>query len=44
MFYPYLTVSAAQVRESDDLRHVMLRAKNLGIPETTKDSSSILQK
>ena len=45
MFYPYVTISAAQARESDDLRHAMSlfslfafyflgRAKNLGIWRT----------
>ena len=50
MFYPYVTISAAQAHESDDLRHVMSpfslfllfffrHANNLGICEATKDRS-----
>ena len=47
MFYPYVTISAAQAHESDDLRRAMLpfslfcmgHAKNFGICEATKDSS-----
>ena len=49
MFHPYVTISAAQARESDDLRHVMSpfslsfflfrHAKNLGICEAVKDGS-----
>ena len=50
MFYPYVTISAAQARESDDLRHAMSpffsfsfffsgRTKNPGICEAMKDSS-----
>ena len=54
MFYPYVTISAAQARESDDLRHAMSpfslflssfffgHAKNLGMCESTK--LCILQK
>ena len=45
MFYPYVTKSAAQFRESDDLRHAMSPfslsffgcAKNLGICEAMRD-------
>ena len=53
MFFPYVTISAAQACESDDLRHVMSpfslffifgRAKNLGICEATEDSSSASSK
>ena len=37
MFHPYVTISAAQASEGDDLRHEMFfffgRAKNLGICE-----------
>ena len=50
MFYPYVTISAAQAHESDDLRHAMLpfflflssflgTQRNLGLFEATKDSS-----
>ena len=50
MFYPYVTISVAQVRKSDDLRHAMSpfslflysfsgALKNLGICEVTKDNS-----
>ena len=48
MFYPYVTISAAQAHKSDDLRRAMLPfslflssfsgAKNLGICEAMKDS------
>ena len=52
MFYPYVTISAAQARESDDLHHPMSpfsvfffgRAKNHGICEATKDSSGASSK
>ena len=55
MFYPHVTISAAQAHESDDLHHTMSlfstflssffgRANNLGICEATKDSSGASSK
>ena len=52
MFYPYVMISAAQTRKSDDLRqccHVCYSffygcAKNLGICEATKDDSGASSK
>ena len=54
MFYPYITISAAQASESYDLHHAMStstfslfffrHAKNLGICEATKDSSGASSK
>ena len=55
MFYPYVTISAAQARKSDDLRHAMSpfslflssfsgTQTNLGIWEATKDCSGASSK
>ena len=49
IFYPYVTISATQTRESDDLHHAMspfslFLPKNLGICEATKDRSSASSK
>ena len=56
MFYPYVTISAAQARKSDDLRHAMSpfslflsfvffgRAKNHAICEAMKDRSGASSK
>ena len=40
MFYPYVTISAAQACESDDLRYAIEIAKNLGICEAAKKSET----
>ena len=55
MFYPYVPISAAQARKSDDLCHAMSPfsfflfsffrcAKNLGICEATKNHSGASSK
>ena len=55
MFYPYVTISVAQARESDDLRHAMSPfslflysffgcTNNLGIYEAMKDRSGASSK